>query len=146
MLEEKIEQIRTLFASTDQKYEKIIELGRSTPPLDPQYKNPETLVSGCQSQVYLHSYLKDEKIYYEAESDALISAGLVRLLIDVYSEETPETILKHEPKYLEELGIYASLSPSRSNGLANIHLRMKQDALKLLLNRQSEQHAHHPQG
>lgn len=115
------------------KYEKIIELGQKQQSLAAEYKTPENLVKGCQSQVYLHSFKKDDRIIFEAEADALISAGLATLLIQVYSGETAETILKCPPSYLDELGISSSLTPSRANGLYSIHLRMKQDALKLLV-------------
>lgn len=122
----------------DAKYQKIIELGKALPKLDPSLKTPQNIVKGCQSTVYLHSRLEGERIIFEAESDALISLGLAALLILVYSNETAETILKITPDYLDELGIRASLSPNRANGLYNIHLRMKQDALKLLVKLHSQ--------
>ncbi len=134
----KQQQIKELFtscANEEARYEKIIELGRAHPPLDEAYKIPENIVKGCQSTVYLRSHMEDDTVKFEAESDALISAGLAMILIKVYSGETPEAILKCPPDYLEELGISASLTPSRANGLYSIHLRMKQDALKLLLHR-----------
>lgn len=129
-------EIKALFsncASEEDRYKKIIELGRALPRLPEKYKVPDNIVQGCQSSVYLHSTLKDGLIIFEAEADALISAGLAALLVRVYSGETPEVMLKCPPTYLEELGISASLTPSRSNGLYSIHLRMKQEALKLLL-------------
>lgn len=135
----KQEQIKTLFfscPSEEAKYEKIIELGQKQHPLAPADKIPENLVKGCQSQVYLHSYWKQDAIMFDAESDALISAGLAKLLTDVYSGESPEAILKCPPTYLEELGITSSLTQNRANGLYSIHLRMKQDALKLLVERE----------
>lgn len=115
------------------KYQKIIELGRALPRLSEKEKIPANIVKGCQSTMYLHSYWSGDKIIFEGESDALISSGLAALLLQVYSGETPETILKCPPTYLDELGIGASLSPSRANGLYSIHLRMKQDALRLLM-------------
>jgi cysteine desulfuration protein SufE len=133
---EKQAQIKALFsacADENEKYQKIIELGRAQVPLDPFFKTPENYVHGCQSTMYLHSFLKDGKVIFEGETDALISSGLAQILIRVYSEETPETILKCPPTYLEDLGISASLTPNRANGLYSIHLRMKQDALKLLM-------------
>lgn len=129
-------QMKALFDSCptqEARYEKIIEFGKSLPKLEVAYQTPSTLVSGCQSQTYLRSYLKDSLIFFEAASDALISAGLAALLIKVYSGESPETILKCPPTFLDEIGISASLTPSRANGLYSIHLRMKQDALRLLL-------------
>lgn len=135
----KQKQIKELFLScptAEDKYEKIIELGRKQQPIGEKFKTTENLVQGCQSQMYLHSYLSGKKMIFEAESDALISAGLAALLTQVYSDEEPETILKCQPTYLEELGIPTSLSPSRANGLYSLHLRMKQEALKTLLSQQ----------
>lgn len=136
---EKQDQVRQLFAACqkeEDKYQKIIELGHQLPPLDVAYKVPENIVKGCQSIVYLRSSMDKDTIHFEVESEALISAGLAAILIKVYSGETPESILKCPPTYLDDLGISASLTPSRANGLYSIHLRMKQDALKWLLNRQ----------
>jgi cysteine desulfuration protein SufE len=120
-------------STEEERYQKIIELGREQPCLDEKEKIEANLVKGCQSQMYLASRLVDNQVIFAAESDALISAGLAALLVKVYSGESPETILKCPPSYLEELGISASLSPSRANGLYSLHLRMKQDALKLLM-------------
>lgn len=83
--------------------------------------------------MYLHSFLRDGKVFFEGESDALISSGLAAILIRTYNGESPETILKCPPDFLEDLGISASLTPNRANGLYSIHLRMKQDALKWLM-------------
>lgn len=133
---QKQNQIKELFlscSSEEAKYQKLIELGRLLPRLKNADKVPENIVKGCQSTMYLHTYAKDGKVIFEAESDALISSGLAAILLRVYSDETPETILKCPPTFLEELGISASLSPNRANGLYSIHLRMKQEALKILL-------------
>lgn len=129
---EKQEQVKQLFASCsseEKKYEKIIELGRNQVPFAPGDKTVENLVRGCQSAMYLKSTLEDGRLYFAANSDALISAGLAAILLQVYNGETPESILKCPPTYLEELGISANLTPNRANGLYSIHLRMKQDAL-----------------
>lgn len=129
--------LKTLFNDClceEAKYKKIIELGRQQPQLDPCYKVPENIVKGCQSTMYLHSQCHEEGVIFAASSDALISSGLAALLIQVYSGETPETILKCPPHFLEDLGVNASLTPSRANGLYSIHLKMKQEALKFLMN------------
>jgi cysteine desulfuration protein SufE len=120
-------------ATEESRYVKIMELGRELPKLAEEYKIPSNLVKGCQSQVHLRAYLEEGKVVFEAEADALISAGLAALLISVYSEELPEVILKFPPTFLEELGISASLTPNRANGLYSMHLQMKQEALRLLL-------------
>lgn len=137
--QKKIKDIFLACPSEEVKYEKIIELGRKQHPLSTKFKTPENLVKGCQSQMFLHTYLAGDKIIFEADSDALISSGLAALLIQVYSGEPPEAILKCPPTYLEEIGINASLTPNRASGLYNMHLRMKQDALKLIV--ENEKHA-----
>lgn len=116
----------------DDKYKKIIDMGKQLPKLSEEYKTPENIVKGCQSLMYLRSFLKEGRIYFEVASEAIISAGLASILIQVYNGETPETLLTCPPKFLEDLGISASLTPSRANGLYSVHLRMKQDALKWL--------------
>ncbi len=126
-------QLFSKCSSQEEKYEVIIGLGRKAKGLLPEYKTPENLVKGCQSTMYLRSWIDGGRVYFEGESDALISAGLAELLLAVYSGETSEVILKCPPDYLETIGISASLTPNRANGLYSIHLRMKQEALKLLM-------------
>lgn len=133
---QKQNEIRALFSackSEEEKYEKIIELGKEAKRLSHENKSEENLVPGCQSIMHLYSYLREGLVYFEAESDALISSGLAALLTKVYSGEPPETVLKCPPDYLQELQISTSLTPHRANGLYSIHLKMKQDALKLMM-------------
>jgi cysteine desulfuration protein SufE len=134
---EKQNRIRAHFSSCrseEEKYGKIIEMGKELPHLDPLHKTLENLVQGCQSTMYLKTFadLNDNSLHFQADSNALISAGLAALLIFVYSGESATTILQCKPSYLEDLGIHANLSPSRASGLYSIHLRMKQEALKHL--------------
>lgn len=132
----KQEEIKELFApckDLNAKYEQIISLGKEQPRLASEHKIPANLVTGCQSTMYLRATSKDGLIHFESESDALISAGLAVLLLKVYSGETAETILTCPPTYLEELGVRTILTPTRANGLYQIHLKMKQEALKLLM-------------
>lgn len=117
-------------SSPEQTYQKIIELGHKLPSFPASLKTPENLVSGCQSVMHLHSSYENGVIVFSASSEALISRGLAALLIRVYSQEPPEVILTCPPLFLEELGIHQTLSPSRANGLANLFLKMKQEALK----------------
>jgi cysteine desulfuration protein SufE len=132
-LQQKIIKIKKLFQglSPDEKIQRVMSL--SLPPYPSQMKIEECRIRGCQSTLYLSSRLENNRMYFDAEADALISAGLAALLINVYSSETPETILKNPPNFLKEIGLIASLSPGRANGLAYIHQRMKKDALKFLL-------------
>ncbi len=131
--------VKELFAdckTEEDKYKKIMDLGRQQPTFSSEYKTLENIIQGCQSTMYIHAFMEEGKVIFETASDALISSGLAVLMLKIYSGETPEVILKCPPSCLEELGINASLTPSRSNGLYSIHLRMKQEALKLLLENQ----------
>ncbi len=117
----------------DAVYDKIIDLGKEQTPLTDIQKQSSIDVPGCQSKMLLYAVYKDGFVSFQTESDALISAGLGVLLTEVYSGEAPETILKCPPTYIEDLGISKALSPNRSNGLASLHLSMKQIALKLFM-------------
>ena len=130
--QENIKKIFNSCNSEEARYDKIMELGKQLKKMDSLHKTEKNIVKGCQSVMYLHTYKVDDKIFFEAEADALISLGLAALLILIYSGETAETILKCTPTCLKDLGIQANLSPNRANGLYHIHLKMKQEALKLL--------------
>ncbi|HEY2811015.1 MAG TPA: SufE family protein [Rhabdochlamydiaceae bacterium] len=117
----------------DEKYQRIIYLGRKLAPYPIEYKIPGKIVSGCQSIMYLHAYFENEKMHFMAHSEALISAGLAALLIKAYDQEPPEVVLKCPPLFLEKIGIAAALSPSRSNGLASFFLKMKRESLNYIL-------------
>ena len=128
----KQEKMKKLFAAAstlEEKYQVILDLGRQQTALAPEDRIERNRVRGCQGLTFLKTTLNDGKITFQTESDALISSGLGQLLTMVYSGEEPETILKCPPTYLEELGIYASLSPGRANGLASIFQKMQQEAL-----------------
>ncbi len=114
-------------------YSEIMEGGKKLPSFDPAWKTEENRVSGCQSLMYLYSRYENQKVYFYAASDALISAGLAALLIEVYSGEPAETILLSPPTFLEEIGIPSALTPGRANGLASLYLKMKQEALRHLV-------------
>lgn len=101
----------------EDKYSRIIELGRKMPPLNEQFKNDSYKLSGCQSQVWINAKLDGDKIVFEADSDAAIVKGLVAILIRVYSGHSPEEILSNPPLFLQKIGIDKHLSPTRKNGL-----------------------------
>jgi cysteine desulfuration protein SufE len=133
--QEAIKELLLQCITEEDKYKKIIALGKELPRLEASQKIPRNIVHGCQSTMYLYSRLENGKLFFQADSEALISAGLAAILIAAYQGESPETLLKCPPSFLESLGIGATLTPSRANGLYSIHLKMKQDALVLLLNR-----------
>ncbi|MBI2743500.1 MAG: SufE family protein [Chlamydiales bacterium] len=133
-------EIKKLFSScktAEEKYQKIIEMGRALPSFPEEWKREENLVAGCQSQVFLHVELKENKLFFYASSEALISAGLVALLLAAYHMEPPEAVIGCPPTFLEELGIQTALTPGRSHGLSSILLRMKREAVKFLLTHKS---------
>lgn len=130
--QQEIKEVFNSFALPDAKYEKIIELGKELPPLSPSARIQENLVQGCQSILYLETSVKDGLIYFNADSDALISKGLAALLIYVYSGEKPEALLKEPPLFLKEIGLHQALSPTRSNGLASLFTKMQQEAVKVI--------------
>jgi cysteine desulfuration protein SufE len=134
-IEEKIDQTKKLFIgrSSEEKIHCLLNLGRGLPPYPNNQKIAACRVSGCQSILYVSSHFDNGRVFFIACADALISAGLASLLISIYSGESPETILKTPPDFLLETGLFSTLTPSRSNGLAHIHQRIKKDAVKFLL-------------
>lgn len=114
------------------KYEYIIELGKSVPTLSPELKTTERLIEGCQSNVWLATNIKDGKMQFSADSDAIITKGIIGLLIQVYNNETPAAILQSELFFINEIGLTEHLSPTRANGLLSMVKRMKTEALQSL--------------
>ena len=102
------------------KYEHIIELGKDLPLIDEQYKTDENLIKGCQSKVWLHAELKDGKIIFTADSDAIITKGIVGLVIKVFSNHTPQEIIDADLFFIDQIGLQEHLSPTRSNGLLSM--------------------------
>jgi cysteine desulfuration protein SufE len=108
-----------------ERYKYIIKLGQKLDSLDDEYKTDENLVRGCQSQVWLHTELDDDKVIFKADSDAAITKGLVALMVRFYSNETPDDILSNNPDFIKKIGMQEHLSPTRSNGLASMIKQMK---------------------
>lgn len=113
------------------KYEHIIELGKTLPLIEEQYKTDDRLIKGCQSRVWLHSEIKNGKIAFTADSDAIITKGLVALVIRVLSGNTPDEIVNAKMDFIDKIGLKQHLSPTRANGLVNMIKQMKLDALAL---------------
>ena len=111
------------------RYQLLIDLGSEQEPLPVEYKTDNNLIEGCQSRVWLQADYADGKVYFRAESDAMIVKGIVSLLIKVYSGRTPDEILNTEPRFVEAIGLKEHLSPTRSNGLLAMIRQMKLYAL-----------------
>lgn len=118
-----------MFDDWMQRYEHLIDLGKSMPMIEEKYKTEDKLIKGCQSQVWMHSELKDGKIVYTADSDAIITKGMVALMIRVLSNHTPQEIIDSKLDFIEKIGLTKHLSPTRSNGLLSMIKQMKLDAI-----------------
>ena len=127
--EEELIQEFEMFDDWMDKYNYIIELGKDLPMIDPKYKTEEYLISGCQSQVWLHPEMRDGLLFFTADSDAIITKGIVNLLIRVLSGHTPREILENDLSYIDAIGLKNHLSPTRSNGLASMITQIKLYAL-----------------
>ena len=126
--EEIVEEFST-FDDWMDRYNILIDIGRTLPIIDPKYKTNEFLIEGCQSKVWLYPEYDGEKISFTADSDAIITKGIVGLLIRVLSDRTPDEILDADLSFIDEIGLKQNLSPTRSNGLLSMIKRMKTFAL-----------------
>ena len=113
------------------KYENIIQLGKELPLIDEEYKTDENLIKGCQAKVWLHADYKDGKIFFTADSDAIITKGLVSMVIRVLSDHTPDEIVHANLYFVDKIGLKEHLSVTRSNGLVSMIKQMKMYALAL---------------
>lgn len=128
-IQEEIIDEFSMFDDWMERYEYIIELGKSLPIIEEDKKVDENLIKGCQSKVWLHSELNDEKIKYTADSDAILTKGIVALLLRVYSNQKPDAILGAETKFIDEIGLKEHLSPTRANGLVSMVKQIKMYAI-----------------
>ncbi|MGB0836909.1 MAG: SufE family protein [Flavobacteriaceae bacterium] len=126
------EEIIDEFAMFDdwmERYEYLIDLGKSLPLIDSQYKVKENLISGCQSKVWIHSDLEANGIHFTADSDAILTKGIVALLLRVFSDQEPQAILDANTDFIDEIGLKEHLSPTRANGLVSMIKQIKLYAL-----------------
>ena len=122
--EELIEEF-ALFDDWMEKYEHLIELGKSLPMIDPALKTDERIIKGCQSKVWLHAVLEEDKVVFTADSDAIITKGIIAVLIRVFSGHDPEEIARADMSFIDEIGLKEHLSPTRANGLVSMIKQMK---------------------
>lgn len=138
-VQEKQEEVINEFSMFDDwmdKYAYLIDLGKDLPLIDEKYKTKQYLISGCQSRVWLHAEMQDGKMVLSADSDAVITKGIVSLLVRVFSEQTPEDVLKTEIIFPEKIGLKDHLSPTRANGLQSMIKQTKLYAQAFLLKSQ----------
>jgi len=111
------------------KYEYLIELGKSLPMIEESAKTEANLIKGCQSRVWLNSSFSDGKVFFTADSDAIITKGIISLLVRVYNGRTPKEILDSDFSFISEIGLKENLSPTRANGLVSMIKQIKEYAL-----------------
>jgi cysteine desulfuration protein SufE len=118
-----------LFDEWTEKYHYIIEIGQKLPPLNEKYKTDENKIKGCQSNVWLHAYGKDGRVFFDADSDSVFVKGEIALLIRVLSGQKPEDVVKTELKFIDDIGLRQHIAVTRANGLASMIKQMKLFAL-----------------
>lgn len=127
--EQEIIEEFALFDDWMDKYEHIIGLGKELPLIDEGLKTDDLLIKGCQSRVWLHAKMEDGKVIFTADSDAIITKGIINLLIRVLSNEKPDDIVNTDLNFIDQIGLKEHLSPTRSNGLVSMVKQMKLYAL-----------------
>jgi cysteine desulfuration protein SufE len=118
-----------MFDDWMERYEYIIDLGKSLPLIEEHYKLDENLIAGCQSKVWLHSEIEDDKLKFTADSDAILTKGIVAILLRVFNNQKPSAILETELYFVDEIGLKEHLSPTRANGLVSMIKQIKLYAL-----------------
>lgn len=113
------------------KYEHLIDLGKSLPKIEEKNKTEQNIIQGCQSRVWLNSEKKDDRIFFTADSDAIITKGMVALMIRVFNGQSAKDIVESKVEFVDKVGLKEHLSPTRANGLVSMINRMKQDAINL---------------
>ena len=118
-----------MFDDWMERYEYMIELGKSLPIIDQKSKTDDNLIKGCQSKVWVNAKLENDKIVFSADSDAIITKGIIAILIRVFSNQTPKAILEADTKFIDEIGLKEHLSPTRANGLVSMIKQLKMYAV-----------------
>lgn len=119
----------SMFDDWMQRYEYIIDLGRALPLIGEQYKTEDNIIKGCQSKVWLHAEMTGDKIIFTADSDAILTKGIIAILIRAFSNQKAEDILDADTDFIDEIGLKEHLSPTRANGLVSMIKKIKMYAL-----------------
>lgn len=128
-IQEQIIEEFALFDDWLDKYDYLIELGNALPPIDPAHRTDNYVISGCQSRVWVDARMEDGKIYYGADSDAIITKGIISLLVRVLNGRTPQEVLDADLYFIDRIGLRENLSPTRANGLTAMIKQMRLYAL-----------------
>lgn len=133
-IQEEIVDEFAMFDDWMQRYEYIIELGKSLPIIEDQYKVEENLIRGCQSKVWLHAEKNDDKIVFTADSDAILTKGIIAILIRTFSDQKAVDVMNADTSFIDEIGLKEHLSPTRANGLISMLKQIKLYAIALQAN------------
>ena len=128
-IQEEIIDEFSMFDDWMQRYEYIIELGKNLPLIKEEFKTDENVIKGCQSKVWLQGEMVDDKVVFTADSDAILTKGIIAILIRVFSNQKAEDILNADMSFIDEIGLKEHLSPTRANGLVSMIKQIKMYAL-----------------
>ena len=128
-IQEEIVDEFAMFDDWMQRYEYMIDLGKSLPIIDEQYKDDDHIIKGCQSKVWVHAGLENDKVIFTADSDAIITKGIIAILIRAWSNQKPQDILDANTDFIDEIGLKEHLSPTRANGLVSMIKQLKMYAV-----------------
>ncbi|SFN43923.1 cysteine desulfuration protein SufE [Bizionia echini] len=119
----------SMFEDWEERYQYMIDLGKDLPLIDAQYKTENNLIKGCQSKVWVHADLVDNKIIFTADSDAIITKGIIAILIRAFSNQEPQDIIAANTEFIDKIGLKDHLSPTRANGLVSMVKQLKMYAI-----------------
>jgi cysteine desulfuration protein SufE len=128
-IQEEIVDEFNMFDDWMQRYEYMIDLGKSLPVIDAQYKTDDRIIKGCQSKVWVHAAMQGDKVAFTADSDAIITKGIIAILIRVWSGQKPQDIIDANTDFIDQIGLKEHLSPTRANGLVSMIKQLKMYAL-----------------
>lgn len=119
----------SMFENWEERYQYMIDLGKSLPLIDDAYKTEDNLIKGCQSKVWVHAEMDNDKVVFTADSDAIITKGIVAILIRVFSNQHPKDIIAADTGFIDAIGLKEHLSPTRANGLVSMIKQLKMYAI-----------------
>ncbi len=119
----------SMFDNWEDRYQYMIDLGKTLPLIAPEYKTDDHIIKGCQSKVWVHADMEDDKVAFTADSDAIITKGIIAILIRVFSNQHPTDIIKADTDFIDEIGLKEHLSPTRANGLVSMIKQLKMYAI-----------------
>lgn len=118
-----------MFDDWEERYQYMIDLGKTLPLIDEQYKTEDNIIKGCQSKVWVHAEMTDDKVVFTADSDAIITKGIIAILIRVFSNQHPRDIIESDTDFIDKIGLKEHLSPTRANGLVSMIKQLKMYAI-----------------